>query len=100
MPVNTYSGGYENNNTNTRTNDNNTEKENKALKNALEYYERYGDIDCPLCRGTGTCKTCNGQGWIYYEFGTGVLDCPNCCSGHVGKCGKCCGTGKVHGKKY
>ena len=100
VPVNTYSGGYENNNTNTRTNDNNTEKENKALKNALEYYERYGDIDCHLCKGTGTCKTCNGQGWFYSSFGTGKITCPNCCSEHVGKCGKCCGTGKVHGKKY
>ena len=101
VPVNTYSGGYDNNNTNTRTNDNNnTKKENKALKNASEYYEKYGDIDCHLCKGSGTCSTCNGKGWIYYEFGTGTLDCPNCCSEHVGKCGKCCGTGKVHGKKY
>ncbi|MBQ5873926.1 MAG: hypothetical protein IIW58_07270 [Bacteroidales bacterium] len=100
VPVNTYSGGYENNNTNTRTNNNNTEKENKALKNALEYYERYGDIDCPLCKGSGTCSTCGGRGWYYSSFGSGTITCPNCCYGNVGKCGKCCGTGKVHGKKY
>ena len=65
-----------------------------------EQNERYGYIDCHLCHGSGTCQTCNGKGWYYSPYGTGTVTCPNCCSGHVGKCGKCCGTGKVYGKKH
>ena len=93
VPVNTYSGGYENNNTNTNTS-------NRTIEKAKEQNERYGYIDCHLCHGSGTCSTCNGKGWYYNPYGTGTVTCPNCCSGHVGKCGKCCGTGKVYGKKY
>ena len=86
MPTNTYSGGYDNNNTDTKKTNN--------------YFDSYGEKDCPLCKGSGTCQTCNGKGWYYSPYGTGTVTCPNCCSGHVGKCGKCCGTGKVYGKKY
>lgn len=93
MPVNTYSGGYDNNNTNTN-------KNNKGLEKAKEYYDSYGEKDCPSCHGSGTCSTCNGKGWFYSSYGTGKVDCPNCCYSNKGKCGRCCGTGKVYGKKY
>lgn len=86
MPTNTYSSGYDNNNTDTKKTNN--------------YFDSYGEKDCPLCKGSGTCQTCNGKGWYYSSYGTGTVTCPNCCSGHVGKCSKCCGTGKVYGKKY
>lgn len=93
VPVNTYSGSYDNNNTN-------TQKTNKGLEKAKEYYDSYGEKDCHLCHGSGTCSTCNGKGWYYSSYGTGKVDCPNCCYSNKGKCGKCCGTGKVYGKKY
>ena len=86
VPVNTNSGSYENNNTDTKKTNN--------------YFDSYGEKDCPLCHGTGTCQTCGGKGWYYSSYGTGTVTCPNCCSGHVGKCSKCCGTGKTYGKKY
>ena len=93
MPTNTYSTGYENNNTNTNTS-------NRTLEKAKEQNERYGYIDCHLCHGSGTCSTCNGKGWNYSPYGTGKVECPNCCYSNKGKCGKCCGTGKVYGKKH
>lgn len=93
MPTNTYSSGYENNNTNTNTS-------NRTIEKAKEQNERYGYIDCHLCHGSGTCSTCNGKGWYYSPYGTGTVECPNCCYSNKGKCGKCCGTGKVYGKKY
>ena len=96
IPVNTYSGGYVPVNTNSGSYDNN----NTDTKKTNSYFDSYGEKDCPLCHGTGTCQTCNGKGWYYSPYGTGTVTCPNCCSGHVGKCSKCCGTGKVYGKKY
>ena len=86
VPINTYSGGYDNNNTDTKKTNN--------------YYDSYGEIDCHLCKGSGTCQTCNGKGWYNNPYGTGTVECPNCCYSNKGKCGKCCGTGKVYGKKY
>ena len=100
VPVNTSSGGYENNNGSYNNNNTNTKKTNKGLEKAKEYYESYGEKDCPSCHGSGTCSTCNGKGWFYSSYGTGKVDCPNCCYSNKGKCGRCCGTGKVYGKKY
>lgn len=38
--------------------------------------ESYGD--CSFCLGTGRCKTCNGNGYYPYSFGSGNINCPNC----------------------
>ncbi len=97
MPVNTYSGGeYVPVNTNSGSYDNN----NTDTKKTNNYFDSYGEKDCHLCRGTGTCQTCGGKGWYNNPYGTGTVECPNCCYSNKGKCGKCCGTGKVYGKKY
>ena len=44
------------------------------------------------CGGTGKCATCNGRG--YYIVAGDNVACPNCASGHNGKCSRCNGTGK------
>lgn len=44
------------------------------------------------CGGTGKCATCNGNG-SYLHNGDRIL-CPNCASGHNGKCSRCNGSGK------
>lgn len=86
--------------TNSGTYDNNNNTNNPGLEKAKEYNDSFGEKDCHLCHGSGTCQTCNGKGWYYNQFGTGKVTCPNCCPSHTGKCGKCCGTGKTYGKKY
>lgn len=69
--------------------------------NAPSNDNRYGMIDCHLCYGTGTCQTCGGDGLsdAIYTTGYNGMECPNCCSSRRGRCGKCCGTGKVYGLK-
>lgn len=49
-------------------------------------------VDCTLCLGSGRCKYCNGDGFNY-TAGTAV-QC-NGCKGHIGKCKRCKGTGKI-----
>ena len=67
-----------------------------------EYYEeRYGDVDCYLCKGTGDCSSCKGRGYIW-GIGMTKLKCPNCLEINgcpSGKCSKCKGTGLVYGLK-
>ena len=71
-------------------------------KNKAYYAERYGNKDCHLC-ADGTCKYCNGTGYIDNGFGeAGSRECPNCfrINGHAsGKCGSCHGLGYVYGLK-
>lgn len=50
------------------------------------------EVDCTLCLGSGRCKYCNGDGYNY-TAGTAV-QC-NGCKGHIGKCSRCKGTGKI-----
>lgn len=61
--------------------------------------DRYGHYDCPTCYGSGTCQTCNGKGWYSSPYTSGTINCPNCYSGHKGKCSACQGTGKKYGVK-
>ncbi len=66
-------------------------------------YGSYGDKDCYLCRGTGTCQTCNGTGIGRDDmFGTGKhYECPNCYlenGKRTGKCSACGGKGTTYGK--
>lgn len=60
---------------------------------------RYGNISCHLCYGTGICQTCNGKGFADSPYTGGYMNCPNCHPEHKGKCSKCGGTGKVYGIK-
>lgn len=68
------------------------------------YYEsRYGNKDCHICRGTGVCQTCNGDGWQNNPFGLPDDPCANCLRENgrrTGKCSTCQGSGQVYGVKY
>ena len=66
-------------------------------KNKSYWQDNYGYKDCHICYGSGTCQTCNGDGW-YHSMGS-TLRCPNCQHGKTGKCGICGGTGKVYRRK-
>lgn len=71
-------------------------------KNKQYYANRYGNKDCPSCRGTGKCVSCNGQGHSSNELTGGFHSCPNCYleNGHpTGLCRQCSGTGSVYGLK-
>ena len=63
------------------------------------YYEsRYGNKDCHICRGTGVCQTCNGDGWQNNPFGLPDDPCANCLRENgrrTGKCSTCQGSGQV-----
>lgn len=64
------------------------------------YSKRYEHKDCNICRGSGICQTCNGNG-IHSAYRV-KSECPNCFikNGHrTGKCTWCGGTGKVFGLK-
>lgn len=66
------------------------------------YNNRYGYKDCHICHGSGTCQTCNGDGYQNYDFGSGDIPCANCLienGRRSGKCSVCQGTGKVYGLK-
>ena len=62
-------------------------------------HSRYGYSDCHLCHGTGVCQTCHGKGWYDSPYTSGTISCPNCYSGHRGKCSACQGTGQKYGVK-
>lgn len=51
----------------------NSSSGNYGPKKKVEYY-----ADCSFCYGTGRCKTCNGNGYYSYSFGSGYINCPNC----------------------
>lgn len=66
---------------------------------------RYGKKDCTLCRGTGTCRSCGGNGHLNGNLNTPSASCPNCL-GHTtgkmkdyGRCKPCKGSGKRYGIK-
>lgn len=88
-----------NDNSDDATNSNVHEPKRSRVK---EYYEeRYGDVDCYLCKGTGDCSSCEGRGYIW-GIGMTKLKCPNCLEINgcpSGKCSKCKGTGLVYGLK-
>lgn len=70
-------------------------------KNRAYYSEKYGNKDCHICHGRGTCQTCNGNGYVSGPYGTS--ECPNCLlenGRRTGKCGTCQGRGYVYGLKY
>lgn len=46
---------------------------NYGPRKRVEYY-----ADCSFCHGTGRCKTCSGNGYYPYSFGSGYINCPNC----------------------
>lgn len=46
---------------------------NYGPRKRVEYY-----ADCSFCLGTGRCKTCSGNGYYSYSFGSGYINCPNC----------------------
>lgn len=75
----------------------------EALEKVQDYYSnRYGNTECPICKGRKYCQTCSGSKFINYEFGAGKLVCPNCYkeNGHnTGLCSKCHGAGYVYGLK-
>lgn len=50
--------------------------------------------DCAICKGTGDCSVCGGDGYLY-SSASGKED-RNCwkCHNHDGKCTTCNGTGK------
>ncbi len=50
--------------------------------------------DCAICKGTGDCTTCGGDGYLYSS--ASEKEDRNCwkCRGHDGKCTACNGTGK------
>lgn len=76
---------------------------NEALKQAnRDYYaEHWGNKDCHLCHGTGTCQTCNGKGTHLVNGQTST--CTNCWlenGSRTGKCSICQGKGTVYGTLY
>lgn len=77
----------------------NSSGSNNTPKTTNSSNSRYGNISCHLCFGTGVCQTCNGKGIADSPYTGGYMDCPNCYTGHKGKCSKCGGTGKVYGLK-
>lgn len=72
-------------------------------KNKNYWSERYGYRDCPSCRGSGKCQTCNEKGYDYDGYGAqGVHECPNCYKENgrtTGLCGRCQGKRQVYGLK-
>lgn len=48
---------------------------------------------CHLCKGSGACATCGGDGLYQGIYGTGLLVCPNC-SAPYHRCSWCGGTGR------
>lgn len=67
--------------------------------------DRYGYIDCHLCKGRGVCSSCGGNTRLYGSYRYELHSCPNCL-GYItdkrtdwGLCKKCDGTGKVYGIK-
>ena len=76
---------------------------NNNSQGSKSYYSNhYGYKDCHICHGSGTCQTCNGDGYQNYDFGSGDIPCANCLvenGRRTGKCSVCQGTGKVYGLK-
>lgn len=66
------------------------------------YNSNYGWKDCHICRGSGVCPTCNGDGIMDSGFGNGSTKCANCSTTapRKGVCWVCQGKGKVYGIKY
>lgn len=77
-----------NSSSNVSTHSVNTEKKEPKIQ--------YGYKDCPHCRGTGKCNTCNGTGLQDKGFGVGKIPC-GVCKDHDGKCIWCGGSGKRYG---
>lgn len=48
---------------------------------------------CHLCKGSGACITCGGDGLYDGIYGTGLQVCPNCSAPHH-RCSSCGGTGR------
>ncbi len=57
--------------------------------------DRYGNITCHICHGTGVCPTCGGDKIVDNPYG-GSYICTSC---DKGRCRRCGGTGKVYGLK-
>ena len=76
---------------------------NKPKKKESYYSTRYGYRKCTLCKGSGTCSTCEGKGYFYSNYGVGEKNvCPNCWRKDgkpSGKCASCRGKGTVYGIK-
>ena len=87
---------------NSINNQESTSIQTKRNIDASNYYKtRYGYKDCHMCRGSGTCQTCNGSGLQYNSLGH-KTSCANCLlikNIRSGKCVRCQGTGKVYGIK-
>lgn len=60
----------------------------------MQYWIDYSNKDCSICRGTGICQTCNGDGWAA-SISRGKYLCPVCFN-HDGKCTSCGGDGKIN----
>lgn len=59
-------------------------------------YDMGGYKDCHICRGSGTCQTCNGSRYVT-NYGN-TSECPNCWLENMrrtGKCSSCQGKGKI-----
>lgn len=65
--------------------------------------DRYGYNTCHICKGTGVCPSCSGNGYFSNPYTTGYVNCPHCVrdsrGNNTGKCSTCKGTGKVYGIK-
>lgn len=44
-------------------------------------------LNCDVCRGSRTCQTCRGEGWIYSVIKNDYVDCPSCAG--LGLCYAC-----------
>ncbi len=58
------------------------------------YIAEFAQKDCMICHGTGDCKTCGGDGYLWSSASD--KEDRNCwrCQSNVGKCWACNGTGK------
>lgn len=76
------------------------------LYGSIRTYECSKDMDCPDCKGTGTCSICNGEKEIICSecdgnkecstcAGTGYVKCPDCDGTGTIECDNCNGTGSI-----
>ena len=76
--------------------------EDSSIGSKSYYNNRYDYKDCHICKGSGTCQTCNGRGIQHNSFGLNDSKCANCLIKNgmrTGKCSSCGGTGKIYKKK-
>ncbi|MBO7239696.1 MAG: hypothetical protein J6V23_04355 [Bacteroidaceae bacterium] len=77
-------------------------REDSSIGSKSYYNNRYNNKDCHICKGSGICQTCNGDGIQHNSFGLNDSKCANCLirnGVHTGKCSICGGTGKIYNKK-